>query len=326
MMHRWSHRPEGSNWGDFGPDDQHGTLNLITPERRKAAVAEVREGLAFMLSMPLDHPRGSLVTEARHPPRLAKTLAYDAPYPAHGCQTFCDDKVEMCLQFSTQWDALSHVGAKFDADGDGVNENVYYNGYRGGEHIRADAGAGRPAAHALGIEKLAETCVQGRGVMADLHARYGDWQEKVGRDALLEILSEQGATVAPGDILCLHTGLTGLILDRGEALTSEELNGSCPVLDGSDPLLIEWVEQSGIAAIVSDNIGVEAMSDMSVDPWLPLHHKCLFKLGMPLGELWYLRDLARWLRANSRSHFLLTAPPLRLPGAVGSPVSGVATV
>jgi hypothetical protein len=47
---------------------------------------------------------------------------------------------------------------------------------------------------------------------------------------------------------------------------------------------------------------------------------------MPLGELWYLRDLAAWLRAHGRTRFLLTAPPLRLPGAVGSPVSGVATV
>ena len=45
-----------------------------------------------------------------------------------------------------------------------------------------------------------------------------------------------------------------------------------------------------------------------------------------LGELWHLTRLADWLRANNRSRFLLTAPPLRLPGAVGSPVTPVATV
>ncbi len=41
---------------------------------------------------------------------------------------------------------------------------------------------------------------------------------------------------------------------------------------------------------------------------------------------WYLTELAAWLHANHRSHFLLTAPPLRLPGAVGSPATPVATV
>jgi hypothetical protein len=59
---------------------------------------------------------------------------------------------------------------------------------------------------------------------------------------------------------------------------------------------------------------------------LPLHEHCLFKLGVHLGELWLLRDLAAWLRANDRSAFLLTAPALRLPGSVGSPVNPVATV
>jgi len=52
----------------------------------------------------------------------------------------------------------------------------------------------------------------------------------------------------------------------------------------------------------------------------------LFRLGCYLGEMWYLTALADWLRANARSRFLLTAPPLRLPGAVGSPATPVATV
>lgn len=326
-MQRWKHRPEGSNWGDFGPDDQYGTLNLITPERRLAAMAEVREGLAFALSLPLDHPRGTRVTDVRHPPRLAITHSYDSQFREHSCELFCDDKVEICLQFSTQWDALSHVGALFDADGDGVAEHLYYNGYRGGEHIRADAGDGAPRAAALGIERMAETCVQGRGVLADLHARYGNERVAVGYDALMAILDAQGVAVERGDVLCLHTGLTGLILDRGDDLTGEELNGSCAALDGHDERLLDWIEQTGIAAIVADNIAVEQLDWQGTTPlWLPLHHKCLFKLGLPLGELWYFRDLAKWLRANGRSRFLLTAPPLRLPGAVGSPVSGVATV
>jgi acyl-CoA synthetase (AMP-forming)/AMP-acid ligase II len=61
-------------------------------------------------------------------------------------------------------------------------------------------------------------------------------------------------------------------------------------------------------------------------PALPLHHHCLFKLGLNLGEIWWLHNLAMWLRKAGRSRFLLTAPPLRLPGAVGSPATPVATV
>ena len=44
------------------------------------------------------------------------------------------------------------------------------------------------------------------------------------------------------------------------------------------------------------------------------------------GELWRLTPLANWLREHARSRFLLTAPPLRLPGAVGSPLTPIATV
>jgi hypothetical protein len=59
---------------------------------------------------------------------------------------------------------------------------------------------------------------------------------------------------------------------------------------------------------------------------LPLHEHCLFKLGVNIGEIWYLTELATWLRQHQRYRFLLTAPPLRLPGAVGSPATPVATV
>ena len=326
-MQRWKRRPEGSNWGDFGPDDQIGRLNLITPERRRAAATEVREGIAFPLSLPLDYPRGTMVTDARHPPLLAQTMLYDATATPHSCDVFCDDKVELCLQFSTQWDALSHVGALFDADDDGKAEKVYYNGYRGGEDIVADKGDGRPKAGALGIENMAETCVQGRGVMVNLHSLFGNEQVHVDLDALMGAMKDQGATIEPGDMLCLYTGLSATILDRGDDLTQDELFKSCPVLDGRDERLLDWIDDAGIAAIVSDNIAVEAMTlDGPGEVLLPLHHRCLFKLGIPLGELWYLRELAEWLRAHDRTRFLMTAPPLRLPGAVGSPVSGVATV
>jgi hypothetical protein len=325
-MRRWKKRPEGSNWGEFGDDDQLGRLNLLTPERRLLAIREVREGVVFPLSLPLDYPRGGVAVPPRHPPVLDPTGAYNTQISALSRDVFCDDKVLMCLQFSTQWDALSHVGAVFDADDDGIAEMVYYNGYRAEEHILSNR-AGHPHAAALGIETMAESCVQGRGVLIDLHACYGNQQVAVGYEEMMRICEVQRVTVETGDILCLNTGLTGLVLDHGDDLTRKVMDESCAVLNGGDARLLRWISDSGIAAIAADNVGVEIFPPAgSTDLLLPLHHHCIFKIGLPLGELWYFRDLAAWLRQHGRSRFLLTAPPLRLPGAVGSPVSAVATV
>jgi hypothetical protein len=100
--------------------------------------------------------------------------------------------------------------------------------------------------------------------------------------------------------------------------------------DGRDARLQQWVTDSGAVALLADNYAVEATpARPCADDYcatLPLHAHCLFKLGCYLGEMWYLTELADWLRANGRNRFLLTAPPLRLPGAVGSPATPVATV
>ena len=81
---------------------------------------------------------------------------------------------------------------------------------------------------------------------------------------------------------------------------------------GSEDALTE----SGAVALVSDHFAVQAMPAC----------RCLFRLGCYLGEMFYLSPLADWLRANGRNRFLFTGPPLRLPGAVGSPATPVATV
>ena len=109
-----------------------------------------------------------------------------------------------------------------------------------------------------------------------------------------------------------------------------EIHRTCTYLDAHDPAMLEWIADSQISALVSDNYAVEGMvggkRNEDRHSLLPIHHLCLFKLGVPLGEMWYLHELATWLREHNRSRFLLTAPPLRLPGAVGSPLTPIATV
>ena len=345
---RWSRRPEGSNWGDFGPDDQRGRLNLLTPERLRAAVTEVKEGLAFCLSMPLDRPGGNLLSPSRVPPVLRPTLKngmarvnYPVSHDIPGApDLICDDAAVLHTQYSTHWDALSHTGFMFDADGDGIPEKRYYNGYSGDDDIEGSTDAAQGGsigtfeavntirAKRLGIENLAESCVQGRGVMLDLHAHFGREPVVVGWDDLSRILAADRVEVQPGDMLCLHTGFAEVMLEADGAPTAAAA-ATCATLDGSDKRLQDWITDSGLSVIAADNFAVEswpARNRAPDGPVAPLHELCLFRLGIHLGELWQLSPLARWLRAHGRNRFLLTAPPLRLPGATGSPVTPVATV
>ena len=99
----------------------------------------------------------------------------------------------------------------------------------------------------------------------------------------------------------------------------------CAALDGRDERILNWITKSGVVALISDNRAVEASPSRPCEEdhcaSLPLHAHCLFKLGVYLGEIWYLSELADWLRAQGRSRFLLTAPR-----AVGSPANAIATV
>jgi hypothetical protein len=90
-----------------------------------------------------------------------------------------------------------------------------------------------------------------------------------------------------------------------------------------------WTRRPHDSTRGADNYAVEALPAVGAgagDPVPPLHELCLFQLGVHLGELWWPSALAIHLRAAGRSRLLLTAPPLRLPGATGSPVTPVATV
>ena len=345
---RWKHRPEGSNWGDFGPDDQWGRLNLITREKLRQGLAEATEGIAFCLSLPLDLPGGNALNPRRYPPVLRPTVRDGRPNfnctitDSDGTDVFNDDLAILWLQYSTQWDSLAHVGGLFDVDGDGVAERVFYNGFRAGVEIvgptdGADAGIAGPikpvstsGAHALGIERMAAHGVQGRGVLIDLHHHFGDDRRLVGYDDLMRVMAADRVVVEPGDMVCLHTGFAERVLQMGGTPDPEVLHGACAVLDGRDRRLLDWISSSGLAIIAADNYAVEAFpAAPGADTCcsiLPLHEHCLFKNGIHLGELWHLTPLAAWLRDHGRSRFLLTAPPLRLPGAVGSPVTPIATV
>ena len=179
---------------------------------------------------------------------------------------WADDVVTLSLQYSTQWDSLAHVGAEFDADGDGVEEAVYYNGYRAGEDLvgpkddaAGDGGRHRCFARHLGLEHMAATGVQGRGVLVDLAHHLGhDWRG-VDRKTLEEIMAADNVVVEPGDMLLLHTGFATEILRWNRNPDPVKIHTLCSYLDARDPSLLEWIADSQISALVADNYAVEGM-------------------------------------------------------------------
>lgn len=351
MKKRWKRRPAGSNWGDFGEDDQLGSMNLVGPEQVKKGLAEVIAGKTFSLSLPLDYPGGNVLHPRRHPPRRFATLRGGknegrqcfcfalSRDNALYCDVVCDDVALIHTQYSTQWDGLAHIGAEFDADGDGEDEIVFYNGFKAHEDVKPAAAASgpvrwdcyeNPRAEALGIENLANHGVQGRAVMVDLNRHFGTSNHAVTFSDLMTILQQDGIIIEKGDMVCFYTGLDTIILGMKKQPVGDVLFNSCAGIDGSDERLLRWITDIGIAALISDNFAVELMpksvrSD-SRHAMMPLHQHCLFKNGIHLGELWHLNELALWLRSEKRNRFLLTAPPLALPGAVGSPVTPIGTV
>lgn len=347
---RWQARPERSTWGDWGPEDRLGRMNLVGPEQVRRGAAEVRDGRTFSLSLPLDRPLGGLSAH-RLPPIVRPTVraghvnancAMSVAHPG-ASDIVSDDLVVLHTQFSTQWDAFGHIGARFDADDDGEREIRYYNGWRGAqdvsfptdvrqaglaslrdvdgaEHGRASTSDAGP----VDITALARHGVQGRAVLVDLEAHHGRRHRVIGYDALRAVLDADDVLVEEGDLLLLHTGFARALQEG----VPNDTSSAGVALDGADRDLQDWIAASGVAAVAADNPAIEAFpapGRRDGEPVLPLHELCLFRLGVHLGELWWLSDLAAHLRAGGRSRFLLTAPPLHLPGATGSPVTPVAT-
>lgn len=338
---RWKKRPEGSNWGEFGDDDQLGRVNLITPIQVLKGVKEVKEGKTFCLSLPLNIPGGNALNSRRSAPKLSPTKNGENTYvnfplsknTPQLMDVISDDYAQIYLQYSTQWDSLAHVGALFDSNNDGTLIPQYYNGYHAENNVvnltLEDNEYHDSYAKKLGIETLAEHGMQGRAVLLDLVRVFGTSRNLIGYKEIIKALESLNITIEQGDMLVIRTGFSEELLKMNGKPDIEILNNFGAVLDGLDSDLLNWITESGISAICADNYAVEDTtkdSSMNCCYYLPLHHHCLFKLGLPLAELWYLKDLAEWLEANNRYRFLLTAPPLRLPGAVGSPVTPIATV
>ena len=298
-----------SNWGRWGPDDQRGTLNFITPDRVLAACSLPRRGLVISCALPFDQNGPQPPGGARHNP--IHLMLADGGDALAGAQNFpggfqyADDAVHMPLQCGTQWDALAHVFY----DGKMYNDrDVSLVTSRG--------------ARANSIDQIANGVVA-RGVLLDLPRMLGEpWLENGTRirpqdlDACAE---QQGVTVEAGDVMLVRTGMLQRCLEAGS--WEGYCGGPAP---GLSVHCAAWLYEREVAAVATDTWGVEVIPNETVDCFQPLHMICLRNTGLLLGEIFQLDTLAEACAEDGRYAFLFTAPPLPISGAVGSPINPLA--
>ncbi|RNL62800.1 cyclase family protein [Nocardioides marmoriginsengisoli] len=304
--------PGVNNWGRWGDDDQRGASQLIGPAETLRAARSVSKGAVFSLALPIDAtaPRWPGRPAAKHYFAVSGSdvLAgskFSEFFPGH---VHLDDHLDMALQGSTQWDSLAHIPV----------DDSFYNGY----WVGTATSDGAPFDH-IGHQR--ESFV-GRGVLLDVARHQGVQSLEPGYvitpDLLDAVCASQGIEIAPGDIVLIRTGYLALWWD----LTTDEeklayfMNG-CP---GPGSACAQWFADHDVAAAATDTVGFEAMPAEDPEKPFDLHRRLLCDLGVTIGELWNLDALATDCAEDGTYEFLLVAPPLNIPEAVGSPLNPIA--
>jgi kynurenine formamidase len=301
------------NWGRWGADDEIGTLNHTRAEDVVAAARLVQKGKVMSLALPYDS-RGPQGAKTKYP-------ALGRFNPIHlmirsGTDAFsgvldhrkirgADDIIIMPTQCGTQWDGLGHI---FFGD-------QMWNGY----DCRTVTSFG---AQKCGIEKTREKMV-GRGVLFDIPRMLGQQYLPDGFAITNEMLERAerhfGAEVRRGDYLLVRTG-------QIEAMLAAETwdgysGGDAPGLAFET---LDWLQTKQVAAIATDTWGAEVRPNETEEANQPWHWISIPIMGLTVGEIFNLGELAKDCAEDERYECMFVAPALPVTGAVGSPVNPLA--
>lgn len=292
-----------NNWGRWGPQDERGTLNLITDEVVRRGLAAAKAGKRFALALPLSEagPQIGAVPGRVNPER--SMLCVTSPLlgdPEQIC--FSDDVVTMGLQSATHWDALAHASYA----------GRLYNGFP--TSSTTEAGAQR-----LGIDKVGT--LAGHGVLLDVaRARGVDRLDGGYALSVADLTAAEelaGLTVTAGDIVLFRTGQMSL-LHAGDKMA---YTMSAP---GLSLQTAPWLHARGVAAVATDTLALEVFPCERADLFLPVHLLHLVEMGLMQGQNFDLEALAEDCAADGVYEFFLEATPLPFVRGLGGPVAPVA--
>lgn len=306
-----------SNWGKWGPDDEIGTLNFVEPKDIVNASKLIQRGKLFSLALNFDRngPQRGLWGNRFNPIHVMLITGTDAmsdrrsgediPEGDGGPIRYSDDMVSMPLQCGTQWDGLSHI----------FYRGKMWNGYDA--RLVDSDGAQRN-----GIEKV-KGKMAGRGVLLDVARYLGQEYLEDGTAITMADLDATAATqeieIRRGDFVIVRTGQMEQRLKAGE--WGGYAGGEAPGLAFET---CEWIYNKQIAAICTDTWGCEVRPPETVDVESPWHWVVIPKIGISMGEMFYLKELADDCAEDGVYQFFFTAPPLPITKAVGSPINPMA--
>jgi kynurenine formamidase len=294
------------NWGKWGPDDELGTLNYITPDVVRGAAGLVRSGRRVSMQVPIDTIAGP---DNPNPAIHLVSQAHDIDIGSAGLRFGLDFFGMTCHgDAHTHVDALCHVSY----------HGLTYNGKQADEVMNSRG------ATQLGVEAYHDGLV-GRGVLLDLARLRGvDWLEPgdIVDVAELEACERQvGLRIGPGDILVFRTGH-----HRRRAALGPRNNDYPPAGEGRAGLHVDaakWMHDRQVAAFLPDYDG-EVVPSTVEGMLYPIHVLQIVGMGMLTSDLLNLEALARMCIEENRWEFRVVGLPLRLPGATGSPWNPIA--
>ena len=297
-MDRW--KTDLSNWNRWGKDDQKGTLNLITPAKRKQAAALVKDGVAVSLA---------------HDAMTEKAIDNPNPYEVamnNATPIVATDR------FSVSFHGYAHT--HFDALGHHFLGGKAYNGYPQNEYITVEKGVTRDSVIS------AKDGIFTRGILMDIprlkDVEYLEPGTPIYTEDLEAWEKQAGMKVQPGDAIFIRTGRW----TRRAKLGPWDIGKSAAGLDAS---VIPWLKQRDVALIGSES----ALSVVPFPPtthitaaedYLPLHNFVLAALGLHVIDDMDLDHLSQEAAARKRWVFLVTMAPLPLPRSTGSPINPTA--
>jgi len=290
----------------WGPDDQIGALNRITPASRAAIMARIdgREvydlSVDFFLGMPSFQAAGDPPFQMwmTHTPQgtLVDDLNGQGPV-VNTCAAYSGDVILMYTHTGTHIDSLNHLGY----------HGEIYNG------VKPEDALGSRHWLRNGSEQMPP--IIARGVLIDVPAHLGveclPDSHAIGVEEIEATLAAQGVELREGDVALIRTGRMRHWPD------SERVMGDSP---GVSIEAAEWLTEVGIAAVGADNEAVEVTPSRTDQNWLPGHCHFLAGAGVPMMELLNLEEISQ---ARLYEHAFVGAP-IRIRGATGSPLRPLA--
>ena len=291
----------------WGPEDEIGRLNLMTPESQARVLARLSGAAGYDLSvdyfigMPSWQAAGDphyriWMTHTPHGTTLDDPLGLGAAMNGH--VSYTGAAVSMYTHMGTHIDALAHFGL----------DGAIWNGFKAEEHL------GDRGWQVAGAEKIPP--IVARGVLIDVATAKGvdmlPEGYRVTRADLVAALAAQAVTLQTGDVALIRTGRMKLYADAAAYMANPPGLG----LDGARYL----VEERGAMIVGADNLSFEAFPSEVEGNYVPLHTYLLAEQGTPIIELVNLEELAR----DRIYEFAFIGGSLRLRGADAAPLRPIA--